>query len=395
MRRDNKKKKKKKTITRMVLDSLARQQALQEQITQLLPNNAESQVKLAAWVFETDGFTDISMTKGGRFEDINFDGQEAKARNEGDPNFMISGAVKSLIRRIYQEHNGSKGGSALSGNSSTTDGLLSHFADMADRAKKDRKVTVNVRDQIRTASLEDIGMSLYPCFEATSCVATDMAKQKEEGIVDPCPYVPMEKFSPSWARMLESSTETLTGHSGRKEQSQEKLLDTATWAAAAQRWALAMHCCKAMSLCAAHTHIDTCLRMSKECESKGHSHAFGRNVVAIYDRLKRMQIADKAKHGMTRAERERELCMKDTDVLERTVSLAVIAMHAVNEQRNRDNRDRDSKGKGKGKDAGKSHKGSWDQNRSHPYDSKSKGKGKDSKDKSGRTKGQEESSKKD
>ena len=97
--------------------------------------------------------------------------------------------------------------------------------------------------------------------------------------------------------MLEGSTETLAGHNGKKEQSQEKTLDTATWAAAAQRWALAMHCCKAMSLCAAQTHIDTCLRMGKECEHKGHSHAHGRNVAAIYDKLKRKQMADKAKHG--------------------------------------------------------------------------------------------------
>ena len=378
----------------MVLDRLANQKALQEQIDQLLPNNAEAQVKCAAWCFDADNFTDIAMTKGGRFEDINFAGQEAKARNEGDVNFMITGATKSLIRRIYDQYNGSNGGNnpSGSGNSSTTDGLLSHFAEMAEKAKKDKKVTVNIRDQIRTASLEDIGMSLYPCFEATSGVATEMAKQREEGIMDPCPYVAMEKFSPSWARMLEGSTETLTGQGSKKEPSQEKPLDTATWAAAAQRWALAMHCCKAMSLCAAHTHIDTCLRMGKECESKGHSHAFGRNVAPIYDRLKRMQIADKAKHGMTRAERERELCMKDTDVLERTVSLAVTMAHAENESRRKD---RESKGKGKGKDSGKGHKGSWDQHRSHPYDSKGRGKGKDSKDRGGRTKAPEESSKKD
>ena len=70
--------------------------------------------------------------------------------------------------------------------------------------------------------------------------------------MDPCPYVPMEKFSPSWARMLDSCTETSS--MAKKEQLPEKTLDTATWAAAAQRWALAMHCCKAMSLCAAHTH---------------------------------------------------------------------------------------------------------------------------------------------
>ena len=131
--------------------------------------------------------------------------------------------------------------------------------------------------------------------------------------------------------------------------------------------------------------------MGKECESKGQSHAFGRKVAPIYDRLKRMQIADKAKHGMTRAERERELCMKDTDVLERTVSLAVTMAHAENESRRKD---RESKGKGKGKDSGKGHKGSWDQHRSHPYDSKGRGKGKDSKDRGGRTKAPEESSKK-
>ena len=47
-------------MTRMVLDSLAKQQALQEQINQLLPNNAEAQVKVAAWVLDADGFTDIS-----------------------------------------------------------------------------------------------------------------------------------------------------------------------------------------------------------------------------------------------------------------------------------------------------------------------------------------------
>ena len=222
-------------MTRMVLDRLANQKALQEQINQLLPNNAESQVKVAAWVFDTDDFTDIAMTKGGRFEDINFAGMETKARNEGDASFMIPGAAKSLLRRIYEEFNGNNGGSASSGsgNSSTTEGLLSHFADMADKAKKDRKITVNVRDMVRSASLEDIGMSLYPCYEATSGIATDIAKQKEEGIMDPCPYVPMDKFTPSWARMLESSTETLTGHSGKKEQSQEKTLDTATWAATA------------------------------------------------------------------------------------------------------------------------------------------------------------------
>ena len=132
--------------------------------------------------------------------------------------------------------------------------------------------------------------------------------------------------------------------------------------------------------------------MGKECESKGQSHAFGRNVAPIYDRLKRMQIADKAKHGMDRSERERELCMKDTDVLERTASLAI---SAFNEQRNKENKDRDSKGKGKGKDSGKGYKGSWDQHRSHPYDSEGKGKGKDNKDKGGRTKGPEENSKKD
>ena len=300
-------------MTRMVFDSLAKQQAMQEQINALLPNNEEAQVKLAAWVLEADGFTDISMTKGGRFEDIHFAGQEAKTNKDGDTHFMITRAVKSLIRRVYQEFHGNNGGGSASGtmNSSTTEGLLSHFADMAGKAKKDRKITVNIRDQLRSALLEYIGMSLYPCFEATSSLATDMAKQKEEGIRDPCPYVPMEKFSPSWARMLETSTETLAGHNGKKEQSQEKTLDTATWAAAAQRWALAMHCCRAMSLCAAQTHIDTCLRMAKECENKGPSHAYGRCVAALYDKFKRMQMADKAKRGMPRLERERELCMNE------------------------------------------------------------------------------------
>ena len=67
-------------MTRMVLDRLANQKALEEQIAQLLPNNAESQVKVAAWVFDAENFTDIAMTKGGKFEDINFAGLEAKAK---------------------------------------------------------------------------------------------------------------------------------------------------------------------------------------------------------------------------------------------------------------------------------------------------------------------------
>ena len=86
--------------------------------------------------------------------------------------------------------------------------------------------------------------------------------------------------------------------------------------------------------------------------------------------------------------------MKDTDVLERTISLAVSAMHALSD-RIRESREREKKAKGKGKDFGKGYKGSWDQHRSQPYDSKGKGKGKDSKDKGGRTKGPEENSKKD
>ena len=105
-------------------------------------------------------------------------------------------------------------------------------------------------------------------------------------------------------------------------------------------------------------------------------------------------MADKAKHGMPRLERELELCMKDTDVFERAVSLAVSAMHALS-RRIRENRDQEYKGKGKGKESGKGYRGSWDQHRSQPYDSKGKGKGKDGKDKGGRAKGPEESSKKD
>ena len=165
-------------------------------------------------------------------------------------------------------------------------------------------------------------------------------------------------------------------------------MDTASWAAASQRWALAMHCSKAMSLSAAETHIDTCLRMAKECEKKGRSHAYGKNVAALYDKHKRMQLADKAKHGMPRLERERELCMNDTDVMEQVINLAVSTLYAQEH-------DQENKGKGKGKDSGKGHKGRWDQHRSQPYDNRGKGKGKDGKDEASKSKGSEENRKKD
>ena len=155
-----------------------------------------------------------------------------------------------------------------------------------------------------------------------------------------------------------------------------------------------MHCCGTMSVSTAQTHIDTCLRMAKECEKKGRSHAYGRNVPALYDKHKRMQMADKAKHGMPRMEREREMCMKDTDVMEQVISLAVNAVYAQDRQQ-REQRDQENKGKGKGTDFGKGHKGSWDQHRSRPYDNKGKGKGKDGKDKGGKPKSSKKSSKKD
>ena len=55
-----------------------------------------------------------------------------------------------------------------------TDGLLSHFAEMADKAKKDRKIIVNIKEQLKTASLADIGMSL----QAARSIKVDLYWQK-------------------------------------------------------------------------------------------------------------------------------------------------------------------------------------------------------------------------
>ena len=263
------------------------------EILGLMKRGSEDMVKVAAFACTANGFEDVASLDGApAIGEWKMDDEKLKDIGFQEYNPAMKAYIASLIKAASAgEANPEKQGHREKMNEAGRSESLECLLEMAEKTKKKKRVAVAVGPQLQSASLKDLVQTAWPAVDPTSDIATEMNRQAEEGVKRPCPYVPMEKFTPCWAVEYNSARE------GDNKKRQEDIVDHRVWPAAAHRWAVAMHCAGAVKYETAIAHIDTCMRAGHEAFTKGTAGNYGKRVEQTYDQLKRKLTEERIKAG--------------------------------------------------------------------------------------------------
>ena len=303
-------------------------------IGQVMKRGSEETLKVVAWACIANGFKSIEDLEGApTIDQWWLDNENLKENTEVS---IYSAAHKAFLSTVVKLVNNSND-APPERKEPVCPIALDDDGNIV--VKKKKRVSVDIGPSLSKISMEKLSDITWPAVDPTSEVATEMKDQKENGIPCPCPYIPMEKFAPSWACLGLSSKEAHDKHK------KEDFLEPRLWPAAANRWALAMHAAGALSYTTAIAHVDVCMRAAHEASGKGNTGNFGKKVDQWYDRLRRQQMNEKVKAKVPGLDVDMAFTTLDRDILEQA-----IARSKEHSENNFHNSSGKSKGKGKGKD---------------------------------------------
>jgi hypothetical protein len=155
--------------------------------------------------------------------------------------------------------------------------------DLAKAIDKRRKPVVqhiDMQPMLKASTLEGLAHEVLPRSREVDELGFELKRLKDSGVGSPFPFVELKRFMPPWIV---------------SQPDPSKIVPFAIWAAAYQRWSIAMVClgCAKQTSCAAH--FDNCLRTGTEAAAAGRSAL----MTQVYDEVVRKKLAELAHAGLT------------------------------------------------------------------------------------------------
>jgi hypothetical protein len=168
---------------------------------------------------------------------------------------------------------------AVVGKSSAVGLSAEDLATAIDKRRKPVVQHIDMQPKLKASTLEGLAHEVLPRSKEVDELGSELKRLKDSGVGSPFPFVELKRFMPPWIVI---------------QPDPNRIVPFAMWAAAYQRWSIAMVClgCAKQTSCAAH--FDNCLRAGTEAAAASRSAL----LTQIYDEVVRKKLAELAHAGL-------------------------------------------------------------------------------------------------